>query len=125
MKPSGAIAGMGVIIAGRGHVIVRGFGAIHQMEMPFEFHVEPAVFYQHVTFQVCHTNGQGFQQRAHNAFEEILAGVTLVFFFDMDVTVVIHNLYGYPSKVISGSYEPLKRLSIWIKGDVSRGLNTL
>jgi hypothetical protein len=62
------------------------------MQMSLELHIETAVFYQDVSFQMGDADRQSFQQGTHNPFEKVLTGVALVFFFYVDVTVVKHNL---------------------------------
>ncbi len=80
---------LGAADVARGVTIV--VGLFHDIQMAFECFVETAVANGHITIEMGHTDSQCLKQGAGNALDEVLAGVTLIVFFDMDGAIEIHE----------------------------------
>jgi hypothetical protein len=92
VRGSGRFKTSGFIVGGW-VVITNSVGFIDHLQVTFKFHIKTTVLNLNISIQMSNTHCKGFQQRTHYAFEKILAGITLIFFFDVDVTIIVHRWY--------------------------------
>lgn len=96
LKTGSLVEALGSVAALAVLALIRVIGSfvtatINHLQMTFEFDIETAILDEHITFQMRDPDSQCFQQGTHDTFEEVLTGVALVFFFNMNVTIVKHG----------------------------------